>query len=122
MIVFLITVERKWDQGNGVKLSKFGYHFSPKVLDLSSLFNFLIQPPVYSFITSLTADPSIPKYLPISLTLLTMQYSNPSQSNFEALTPTGSQERSCMSMKYRPQNMGLDADDGERDVSRHPSL
>jgi len=122
MMVLLATIERKWGQGNGVKLSKFGYHFSPKVLDLPSQFDLFIQPSLYPFITSLTADPFIPKYLPSFFTLLTTQYSNPSQSNFEALTPTGSQERSCMSMKYRPQNMGLDADDGERDVSRHPSL
>lgn len=32
-------------------------------------------------------EPLILKYLPISFTLLTTQYSNPSQSNFGALTP-----------------------------------
>jgi hypothetical protein len=85
-------MRRNWpvvpeETGNGVKPSKFGYYFSPKVRDLLSQFDLFIQPSLYPFITSLTADPFITKYLGLSFTLLTTQYSNLSQSNFEGLTP-----------------------------------
>jgi hypothetical protein len=47
----------------------------------------LLTTSLYPFITLLTADPFIRKYLPMSFAFLTAQYSNPPQWNFEGLTP-----------------------------------